>query len=159
MTFVTLKTGSKERRLEKQVPTTEPATGADGSIIIYVRAERALSASHAYVILRDEEGFYVPAADPTLGTGLCLHVGVATEAAAVGDYVPFVIRGRLDAVTFGASITTTSAQKFLAVANTSTTLIIRENTAGDKDIIGRVQSYRNNATQHRVILDGREVYT
>ena len=88
MTFVTLKTGSKERRLEKQVPTTEPATGADGSIIIYVRAERALSASHAYAILRDEEGFYVPAADPTLGTGLCLHVGVATIAAAVGDYVP-----------------------------------------------------------------------
>ena len=43
MTFVTLKTGSRERRLEKQVPTTEPATGADGSVLIYVRCDVAIT--------------------------------------------------------------------------------------------------------------------
>ena len=158
MTFVTLKTGSKERRLGKQVPTTEPATGADGSVLIYVRCDRAVVAKDVYKILRDEEGFFVAASDPAIGHNLCFHVGMATEAAAVGDYIPFVIRGLVPTARFPANLNITGSNEFVKVHASGSAVFGVESAEGHYQNFAHVAVPKNSRTHTEVTFLGEELY-
>ena len=158
MNFVVLKTGSTERGLGKQVPTVEPATGSDGSVLIYARCDVAVSAGYAYKIIRDEESHYVPSTAPSVTGKGRMHVGVAVQAGAIGEYIAFTIQGRLSKVTFPASIATTSSNKYLQVPATGATAFTPTNSAASKGVFAEVLDHRTSATQLDLVMHGREIY-
>ena len=159
MVFVTIKTPREGRRIE--VPSTNPRVGVNGTVRVYARCDVNVEAYRAYKIIDDIQNLRVPpGGKPAPAASLTYWVGVPEQSYSAGEYGEFIVGGLVDQLILSNAVNSTEVNKALLVAASGANHFAVGSNSHHRRAFGVITgTKRNHATQLKVMLAGRMVYT